>query len=217
MNDLKDFLKELQTSAWTTSGSRFNAARRLKRRDFVSTFSIAGFSAISLGIAFAQNIYLIAPETNIGKHLSVVSGLLGLFVIIISLIEWGVSSGTKAELLLQNGMELGGFYRKIQQRILTLSDENEISPSEVDLLREEYEQIKSKCPHNHEPIDYHYFYSEHRLSKEFLDNQGNPKICLAYSQLITIKAFLSSWWYFGFFWITILYLLFYTLWNSICT
>lgn len=205
MNDLTDFLKELQTTAWKTSGSRFNAARRLKRRDFVSTFSIAGFSAISFGIAFVQNVYSIAPDTPLGRYLTVVSGLLGLFVIVISLIEWGVISGTRAEFLMQNGMELVGFYRKIQQRVLTTSD---INSSEVDLLREEYEQIKSKCPYNHDPIDYQYFCSEHRLSKEFLDKKENPKICWVHGQWIALKAFLSGWWYFGFFWIVILFLLF---------
>ncbi|WP_409574965.1 hypothetical protein [Sulfuritalea sp.] len=39
MTSITNFLEELRTAAWRTEGARFNAARRLKRRDWFATFS----------------------------------------------------------------------------------------------------------------------------------------------------------------------------------
>ena len=57
MTNTENFLSELRTSAWCTSGARFNASRRLRRRDWFAMFSIAIFSAIGVGLAIVQKIY----------------------------------------------------------------------------------------------------------------------------------------------------------------
>ena len=49
--------EKLKTDAWQTAGARYNAARRLKRRDLFATISLSLFSAIGVGLAVVQKIY----------------------------------------------------------------------------------------------------------------------------------------------------------------
>lgn len=54
---MQDYLRALRMDAWRTAGSRYNAARRLRRRETFSAASLAFFSAMSVAVAFLQRIY----------------------------------------------------------------------------------------------------------------------------------------------------------------
>lgn len=215
MNNMQTFLGNLRTTAWRSSGARFNASRRLKLRDWFATFSVSGFSAISVGLAVVQRIYALQSGTPIDNYVTTLAVCIGLFVIVISLIEWGAGNAVKAGALYRNGEELNGFQRKLEQRLSEAADGPPCAAEEVTALREEYEEIKGRCPYNHEPVDNRLFLAEHRLSPEFADGSGNPTISWLEGCWIKIHSPLNAIWYFGLFWIVIFVLLWFTPWKSV--
>jgi len=214
MTNITDFLEELRATAWRTEGARFNAARRLKRRDWFATISIGAFSAAGIGVTFIQKVYEVTAGTSADKYLTAVSVCLGLFVIVISLIEWGASGAVRAELLFQNAQKLNAFQRKLGQRLSEVADGKAFSSDETTALREEYELIKIECPHNHEPVDDRLFLAQRRLDSEFVHLFRRVKPSWFEAKWATILSVLSVVWYFGFFWLAIGGLIWATPWNG---
>lgn len=213
MTNIDNFVADLRTTAWRTEGARFNAARRLKRRDWFATFSIAAFSAAGIGVTFVQKVYEITAGTPADKYLTAVSLCLGFFVIVISLIEWGGGGAVKAEALFQNAQKLNAFQRELGQVLSEINDKRTLSPAEVAQLRERYEQIKVECPHNHEPFDDQLFLTQIRLDPDFEKIfQRSPPSWL-YAKWASLKVLVSIVWYFGMFWLGIAVLLWLTPWG----
>ncbi|QJP98776.1 hypothetical protein C798_00570 [Herbaspirillum rubrisubalbicans Os34] len=153
---MRAILQKLGTDSWRTSGARFNAARRLKRREFVANVSLALMSALTVIAAFVQRVYA-EPSSNADNYLSVVSAGLGVVLLVISLIEWGTKSGNVAENLHQSAEKLNAFRRKIAIQIAVLDEGGTVAAAEVQLLTDEYFEIKAECPYNHAPHDDAYF------------------------------------------------------------
>lgn len=194
---MKGFLQSLRTEAWRTSGARYNAARRLRRRDWFATFSIAMFSAIGIALTVVQKVYVPKEGSDLDNYLTVLSVFIGLFVIVISLIEWGFSGSVKADTLHRNAELLNHYQRKIAQALAASGDP---SHEVVTQLREEYEAIKDSCPCNHEPVDDVLFRAQHRLSPENLDINKKPKMtwlawkwAVLLDQWSSVKVFLAFW------------------------
>lgn len=213
MKKIDCFIVSLRTTAWRTQGARFNASRRLKRRDWFATFSIGAFSAAGICVTFIQKVYEITAGTAADKYLTAVSLCLGLFVIVISLIEWGAAGALKAEALFQNAQQLNSFQRKLEQISCEIDDGRMLSSGEVEQLREEYERLKLECPHNHEPIDDALFLAQRRLDSKFetLFHHSPPSYLGA--KWIWLISLLSVVWYFGAFWLGIAGLLWLTPWS----
>ena len=163
---MKDYLSKLQTIAWRTSGARYNAYRRLKRREFFSTLSLAIFSAASAAIAFVQKVYA-QPNSAMDRYFTAASVCIGVVLLAISLIEWGSANGAKAENLFANAELLNEFHRKVELFLVRLNVEGSLSWAEVEGLNGEYEAIKSRCNNNHEPIDDLVFLAQKRRAPEF--------------------------------------------------
>ena len=214
MSNIQQYLESLRTDAWRTAGARFNANRRLKIRDWFATFSIAMFSAIGVGLVVFQKVYAVPTGSSTDKFLTVLAVSLGLFVIVISLIEWGAAGGKKAEALHRNAEQLNHFQRELQQLLAEAADGSICEPDRVSELREKYETIKAECAHNHEPIDDALFVSAHRLSPQFLNEQGKPKINWWQSFLTQVRSLLASFWYFSIFWLVVGGLFYFTPWSS---
>jgi len=51
---MKKYIQKLRTDAWRTGGARYNAGRRLKRRDLFATLSLSLFSATGVSLAVVQ-------------------------------------------------------------------------------------------------------------------------------------------------------------------
>jgi len=212
MNNTQEFLKDLRTTAWRTAGARFNAARRLKRRDWLATFSIAMFSAISVALAVIQRVYSFQAGTPADNYVTTLAVCIGLFVVVISLIEWGSANAVKADTLHRNAEALNEFQRKLEQILAIAADGRAHEPNDITALREEYERIKGQCPYNHEPIDDNLFRACHRLSPEFGDSTGKPKITRIRASWVMLQSVIATIWYFSFFWFVILALLWATPW-----
>ena len=212
MIETEKFLSDLRTSAWSTSGARFNASRRLKRRDWFATLSIAIFSAIGIGLAIVQKTYAFKAGTPIDNYVTALSVCIGLFVIVISLIEWGATNSVKADALHRSAEELNKFQRKVGQVLARSTDRSALEVEQIDSLRVEYEEIKMRCPFNHEPIDHQLFLAQRRLSAEFLDDSRKPKTSWLRARWVEFFSFINIGWHFGVFWIVIVFLLWMTPW-----
>ena len=212
MNNAREFLKDLRVTAWRTAGARFNAARRLKRRDWVATFSIAMFSAISVALAVIQRVYSFEVGTAADNYVTTLAVCIGLFVVVISLIEWGSANAVKADILYRNAETLNEFQRKLEQMLAVAADDSALEANDITALREEYERIKRQCPYNHEPVDDNLFRACHRLSPEFGDSTGKPKITRIHAGWVMFQSVIAAIWHFSFFWFVILALLWATPW-----
>jgi len=198
------FIHKLQTDAWRTSGARYNASRRLRRRELFSTVSLALFSAMSVGLAFIQRLYA-AGGTPLDNYLTAFSACLGVLLLSISLMEWGAANGAKAELLHRNAEDLNSFQRKIELKLAGGAGVSaQFTVEQADELRQEYELIKSQCPHNHAPIDEELFRASKRFAREFLDSSGQPRYTWASTFVVQLRWYTHSVWYFCLFWLLIL-------------
>ena len=204
---MRDFFQRLQTQAWITMGARYNAARRLKRRDLLATFSIASFSAIGIALAVVQKVYVQKNTPELDSYITVVSACIGLFVLVISLIEWGASGAVKADALYRNAEMLNQFQRKIE---LDLASSIALDELLATSRRQEYEEIKAGCAYNHEPVDDVLFRAQQRLSKEFRKDckpDVEPEMTCIGGKWAELMAIWSAAWAYLAFWAVIVGLL----------
>lgn len=204
MSSVQSFIAELRTTAWRTAGARFNASRRLKRRDWFATLSIAMFSAIGVALVVVQKVYELQPGSAVDNYITVLSACIGLFVIVISLIEWGAAGSLKTDALHRNAEQINQFQRKLGLVLAEMADGHTPVGGAIKQLHEEYEAIKATCQFNHEPIDDLLFKVQHRSSPEFSNSHGAASVSWLECQWIKVSSLLSSVWYFGFFWFVIL-------------
>jgi hypothetical protein len=166
MSSQTAFARDLQTKIWRTSGARFNAARRLRRRERFSCFSIACFSALGIALVIVQRVYGVPAGTNLDNHYTFLALAISLFVLIISLIEGAGGYPLKAERLHYNAVELDALQERLGQTLSQTEDAERLK-SEITEISRAYEEKIKQCPENHEPIDDELFRAQHRLSQEF--------------------------------------------------
>lgn len=200
---MKQFLSDLRTRAWRTSGSRYNAARRLKQRETSSTISLAMLSALSVAAAVAQRIYSPQPGTPLDNYLTAVSVALGVFLLAISLLEWGAAHGAKADALHRNAEDLTAYHLKLAHVLARLDAGRIVEDSEVAALRIEYETIKDRCPYNHAPSDYELFRAQQRMAPELGAVDGKPVMTRWSALLIKARWEWSTIGFFFWIWIAI--------------
>jgi len=200
---MKDFLEKLRTDAWRTSNSRYDAARRLKRRDLLATFSISMFSALTVAIAFFQKLYGPGPSTWLDNYLTAFTVCLGICILVISLIEWGVSNGVRSAALYRNAEELNSFQRELSQKLVEFESKGILSIGEINTAREKYEQIKKSCEHNHSPIDDWHVRAVRRHSPEFCDTNKRPTMHWIEAERIRVAWTISTISYFGILWLIV--------------
>lgn len=211
-NCMRDFLTSIRTNAWRTSSARYNAARRLKRREVFSTVSLALFSAATVALAFLQRVYSVHPGTPLDNYLTALSACLGVFLLAISLMEWGAGNGAKADALHRNAEDLNAHQRKINMAIAKLDANVQTTWDDVDELRKEYEAIKERCSHNHAPIDDDLFRASQRTAKEFQEDDGQPSFNGFEYGWLVFRHWWSSFWHFLFFWLVLIELIRRTPW-----
>ena len=190
--------------AWRTAGARYNAARRLKQREWFSTFSLAALSALSIAVTFAQKIYSPTQGTPLDNYLSSLAAALGIFLLVISLLEWGAGYGAKAENLHRNAELLTAFQLKLAQILAQIDTGKAVTDEEVGSLRLEYEAIKDKCHYNHLPLDDALFRANQRLAPEFTREDKKPLMSWCAAQRAWLRWYVSELWFFVSVWILIL-------------
>lgn len=210
---MRQFLADLRTKAWRTAGARYNAARRLRQREWLSMSSLALLSALTIAIAFAQKIYAPAPGSPLDNYLSSVAAGLGVLLLVISLLEWGAAYGMRAQELHQNAEQLTSFHLKLAQKMAQADMGVELSVKDIDDLRLEYDEVKKKCSTNHLPRDDALFRAHHRLAKEFRvggKDEGAPKMGIPEALSTRFFWMASELWYFGVIWAVVIAALLYS-------
>jgi hypothetical protein len=177
-----------------------------------STVSLALFSALSVAVAFVQRIYAAQQGTAWDNYLTALSVALGIFLLAISLMEWGARNGAQADALHRNAEALTAFQLKVAQRLSELESGTPITSRDVEAMRIEYEDIKRECQYNHEPLDDLRFRASKRLASEFTGADGKPDIGVARAAWVWVCWFLASVWYFALFWIAIIGALLVSFW-----
>lgn len=203
---MKPFLVDIRTKAWRTAGARYNASRRLKRREWVSTSSLAMLSALSVAVAFSQKVYA-KGGTPLDDYLSVVAMGLGVLLLVISLLEWGAGYGVRAEDLFKNAEVLTNFQLKVALTLEAMNAGNAVGLQEVDLLRLEYEAVKDRCTTNHQPIDDALFRAEKRLDETFragLASNGAVQMDWFRAKYTHLAWLVAELWFFGLIWLLVL-------------
>lgn len=198
-------LTKLGTDAWRTSGARYNAARRLRRRELFSTVSLALLSAMTVAIAFIHRLYAL-PSSAADNYLTALSASLGVFLLTISLVEWGAKTGSTADALHRNAEKLNAMQRKIGLQI-AINAGTSLTCATVQALSDEYEAIKADCRYNHQPIDDEYFRAKQRTASEFCDEKGIPRVSKCRALGAAAIWQISSVWYFAVLWVVVLSLL----------
>lgn len=200
---MSSFLTDLRLKAWRTAGARYNASRRLKRREWVSTCSLAFLSALSVAVAFGQKVYA-KSGTPLDDYLSVMAMGLGVLLLVISLLEWGAGYGVRAEGLFKNAELLTNFQLKVALTLEAISTGTVVNILEIDALRIEYETIKDRCTANHQPIDDALFRAEKRLDPVFRVGQkvdGAVQMNWFTAQSTRVAWLIVELWFFGLIWL----------------
>lgn len=194
---MKTYLTELRTVIWRTAGARYNAARRLKRKELFSTISLTFFSVMSICLAVVQKIYApaISNVSGLDDYLTTLSILSGIFLLAISLMEWGSRNGSNADALYKNAEDLNSLQRRIKQELFKL-DAISSSWDKCSAFSIEYDVIQSRCDVNHDPLDDQRFLAAKRSANEFAgENMG-----FFHASSIKVLWFFSSIWYYLLFW-----------------
>ncbi|ETX39198.1 SLATT domain-containing protein [Serratia marcescens] len=189
---MKEYLDSLSKSAWETSCARYNSSRRLKIREIFSTISIALIGLSGIALSLIQFYFDEILGKNISNLVAAFSIVLSMLLIIISLIEWGFAAGAKSEALFRNAELLNEYERKVifVKGKLTegLSQEDY---NKIDILREEYEKIKSTCVFNHSPIDHEF----HKIiRKRFYISKNNEHFSFIRNLYGRLSYYLCSIW-----------------------
>jgi hypothetical protein len=197
------FIEKLKTDAWRTAGARYNAARRFKRRDLFATLSLSLFAASGIGLAVVQRIYPFEPGSSADNYITALSVCIGVFLLVISLIEWGAGNSVKADRLHQNAEELNSFQRKLGLIIHDLQAGNPRTYQQVDEYRQQYDEIKVRSQFNHDPLDDHLFVAMHRFADEFRTSNSKVPYCWIQGRWLAFQSICSSIWYFVVFWLVL--------------
>ena len=146
----------------------------------------------------------VPPNSIPDRYLTALSVCLGLFVVVISLVEWGYGGALKAETLYRNAEELNAFQRRLEQLLAEIADGHTVANSHITESRENYEKIKGSCPHNHEPMDDKMFLAQHQHSPDVSALFGHRRLNLIESTYFRLVWFMGALWYFGVFWVIVL-------------
>ncbi|MCU0117450.1 SLATT domain-containing protein [Pseudomonas sp. B2M1-30] len=201
---MEEYLVELRTVIWRTAGARYNAARRLKRKELFSTISLTFFSVISICLAVVQKVYApaITKSTGLDDYITTLSILSGIFLLAISLMEWGARNGSNADALYKNAEDLNSLQRKIKQELFKVGS-GSVTWERCGAISAEYDAVQSRCDINHDPIDDQRFIADYRSAPEFVHKNISSKRALR----IRILWFFSSVWYYLIFWLISLFAL----------
>lgn len=176
----------LNNRIWRTKGSRFNAYRRLAKKNSTLTFVTSCSSIHLLAISILQLTNLVTISANQSQWLSFISIIISIIILAYGLYENGKEHGLKSERHHSCGIELDGCFSKLQ---FIKVDEIE----KVTAIADKYNQITAKYLLNHETIDDLYFQLQNPA--DFPDiakvrTFGKLKIELTYKYYDAIIGFL---------------------------
>jgi|GEM_PF-4564151 len=165
------FDKQLNYNLWSTSRTRFIAARRLRSKDIRSSKAIAFLSAYLILFTLVDYLFLSKLNGYNSSFILFFNITLSLMILIFSQLESSASYGVRAVKFHECGMEINRIYKKL--RLLKSKYENNEKDfafyKEVSDLDDKYENIL-RTSENHEYMDFELFkatypkFKDHDLS-----------------------------------------------------
>ena len=178
----------LNNRIWRTKGARFNAYRRLEKKNSALTF-ITSFSSIHLlAIAILQLSSLVPLSPEQSKLLNFISITISIIILAYSLFEGGKEHGLKSERHHLCAIELDRCYSKLQHI-------EESDTVELIKISEDYNDVTAKYLLNHDTIDNDFFQLQYPTDFPDIAASGfinKLKISLTYSYYDLIKAALFA-------------------------
>ena len=124
---MEKIISNLRTKAWRTAGARYNAARRLKFKESFSNFILATLSALSIIISVTQKILSQSISDNQDNYLTILTTSLSIFILAVSLLDWGGSFGARAESLFRNAEKLTRYHIELEYTLVRIKNREDIS------------------------------------------------------------------------------------------
>lgn len=189
---LREAATQLRTRMWRTAGARFNCYRRMKRRNTLSAFTIATLSVYLIGITVCQKVYDIG-HTNpmFDNHLSSVSIIGAIFIVVLSLIEWAGDYSSRGDKLFENATEIKILQSKIERALIEGTSEDKLR-QEFEQVNTGYESLTNKNSFNHDPIDDFLFRAQNLTESNF-----------SFQMSCFTRLWARIWWFFIAYWIYI--------------
>ena len=126
-----------------------------------------------------------------------------MFLLAISLLEWGAAYGAKADALHRNAEDLTAYHLKLAHTLVRMDSGKVVEDAEVDALRVEYETIKDRCSYNHTPSDHELFRAQQRKAPELGAVKGRPVMTCWSALLVKARWEWSTIWFFLLIWIAV--------------
>jgi SMODS and SLOG-associating 2TM effector domain family 5 len=159
---LRDAAENFRTKMWRTAGARFICQRRMKSHDTTSSFTIAILSVYLIAISVAQKIYNVGQSNpQLDNHLTFISIIGAVFIIVISLVEWASNFPVRAERLFENATEIKMLFARLDRALIEGVPENALG-TEFAAVCDGYEKLVDKNSPNHDPIDDFLFRAQNR-------------------------------------------------------
>ena len=153
---VKTYQKSLDDKIWRTKGARFNAHRRLSKKQNLVVFvtSASSIHLVSLSIFQISEVFSLTDIQN--SLLSLSSIIVSIVILVYGLVEGGKNYGLLSEVHHRCGMDIDRVYKRIS------------ASNDMDSLLSisgKYDDLIEKYSTNHEEIDDYYFLASH--PKEF--------------------------------------------------
>ena len=192
-DELIQYAGTLRDKMWKTKGSRFNAVRRLNKKNQWSIASISILSVYGISIPIIQSNMDSTQCPQVNSWYNLIAILLSIFILVLSLLEGSQNYQIRAERLHQSAMEISALHSKLDYLFKCQLQDKRLS-SKLEKIVMRYEELVSNCPENHEIDDYTLFRVQHR---------DYFKICKIYAKCIEIKLFFQNYWLYIFFVVSI--------------
>jgi hypothetical protein len=149
--DVESYYSEFLSKLWVTKGCRFEANRRLDRKNHASQLTI---STLSVYVIAGSLVTLVSPAGALQQStlnaINLMLVITSIFILVLSNIEAGKNYALRAHVMLKCAQQLSELYNDIEFSIQTRS----ISPDSFGRQLKLYDRIISDFSDNHDDIDY---------------------------------------------------------------
>lgn len=165
------FDKQLNYNLWSTSRTRYIAARRLRVKDLRSSKAISFLSAYMIIFTLSDYLFLSHLEKYNGNYILLLNVTFSLLILIFSQLESSASYGVKAVKFHECGLDISHLYkqlRRLKSRYENQKKDNKFY-QELEKIDDKYDLIL-KSYDNHELMDFELFksnypdYEDHNLN-----------------------------------------------------
>lgn len=138
---------------WKTKNSRFNAYERLSKRHWWKTASLAIMSGYVVAGSILPKFVPTVIDASGVDYIGFAVTAASLLVLALGVIAAFDEDNVRAKYLHDNAKEIGELYHRYKLLLLRSPTPVEIAAFE-DKTRRRYERSISRCPYNHDELDY---------------------------------------------------------------